>query len=87
MEGTEKQDHRPSPVSLMQGEPLWFTSKSKGTEWLSSWLKIDEPQQNTSSHLKEISEKKIKADREFLDGSVVKNAVVNAGDTGSIAGP
>ena len=60
MEGTEKQDHRPSPVSLMQGEPLWFTSKSKGTEWLSSWLKIDEPQQNTSSHLKEISEKKKK---------------------------
>ena len=86
MEGTEKQDHRPSPVSLMQGEPMWFITKSKGTEWLSSWLKIDEPQRNTSSHLKESSEKK-KADREFLDGSVVKNPPVNAGDTGSIAGP
>ena len=30
---------------------------------------------------------KKKADREFLDGSVVKNPPVNAGDTGSIAGP
>ena len=37
---------------------MWFITKSKGTEWLSSWLKIDEPQRNTSSHLKESSEKK-----------------------------
>ena len=34
-----------------------------------------------------VGKKKKKVDREFLDGSVVKNAVVNAGDTGSIAGP